>query len=72
LLCFFAALRTGAPKPPGFACAIAGVAASGTAATLYAPNCTDDSPPFVVTWYPLAILMVLAIGCLGGRLLLRW
>jgi hypothetical protein len=72
LLCFFAALRTGAPRAPGFAGAIAGVAASGIGGTFYAANCTDDSPLFVAIWYPLAILMVSTIGCLGGRLLLRW
>jgi hypothetical protein len=72
LLCFFVALRAGAPRAPGFAGAIAGVAASGIGATFYAANCTDDSPLFVATWYPLAILMVSAVGCFGGRLLLRW
>ena len=72
LLCFFAALHTGAPRAPGFAGAIAGVAASGIGATFYAANCTDDSPLFVATWYPLAILVVSTIGCFGGKLLLRW
>ena len=72
LLCFFVALRAGAPRAPGFAGAIAGVAASGIGATFYAANCTDDSPLFVATWYPLAVLMVSAVGCFGGRLLLRW
>jgi hypothetical protein len=72
LLCFFVALRAGAPRAPGFAGAIAGVAASGIGGTFYAANCTDDSPLFVATWYPLAILMVSLMGCLGGRLLLRW
>jgi hypothetical protein len=72
LLCFFAALRTGAPRAPGFAGAIAGVAASGIGATLYAANCNDDSPLFVATWYPLAIFMVSAAGSFGGSLLLRW
>src|ERR1700759_3035269 len=60
VLCFFAALRTGAPRAPGFAGAIAGVAASGIGATFYSANCTDDSPLFVATWYPLAILLVSA------------
>ena len=71
LLCFFAALRTGAPRAPGFAGAVAGVAASGISATFYTANCTDDSPLFVAIWYPLAILLVSAIGCFGGRLV-RW
>jgi len=72
LLCFLVVLRGGAPRAPGFAGAIAGVAASGIGATFYAASCTDDSPLFVATWYPLAILLVSATGCLGGRLLLRW
>ena len=71
LLCFLVALRTGAPRAPGFAGAIAGAAASGIGATFYAANCTD-SPLFVATWYPLAILLVSATGYFGGRLLLRW
>jgi hypothetical protein len=72
LLCFFLALRTGAPRAPGFAGAVAGAAATGVGATFYAANCTDDSPLFVATWYPLAILLVAATGYFGGRLLLRW
>ena len=72
LLCFFAALRTGAPRASGFAGAVAGVAASGIGATFYAANCTDDSPLFVASGRPLAILLVSAIGRFGERLLLRW
>jgi hypothetical protein len=52
--------------------AIAGLAASGIAATFYATNCTDDSPLFVVVWYPLAVGFVTLIGCLSGRRFLRW
>jgi hypothetical protein len=52
--------------------AVAGLAASGIAATFYASNCTDDSPLFVITWYPIAILIVAAVGYLIGRKLLRW
>ncbi len=72
LLCFLVVLRGGAPRAPGFAGSIAGVAASGIGATFYAANCTDDSPLFVAIWYPLAIFMVSAAGWFGGRLLLRW
>jgi hypothetical protein len=72
LACFLAALRQGAPSQPGIAGAVAGLAASGIAATFYAANCTDDSPLFVMAWYPLAILMVTAAGYVAGRTLLRW
>ena len=72
LACILLALRKGASTRPGLAGAIAGLAASGIAATFYATNCTDDSPLFVVAWYPLAIGFVTLIGCLVGRRLLRF
>ena len=69
LLC---AIRAGAPQNPALAGALAGAAAAGIAATLYATNCPDDSPLFVASWYPLATLIVVAVGALAGRRLLRW
>lgn len=72
LACLLVALREGAPANPGMAGAIAGLAASGIAATLYATNCTDDSPLFVVSWYPLAIAIVVLTGYVAGRRFLRW
>lgn len=72
LACLLLALREGAPTKPGLAGAVAGLAASGIGASLYATNCTDDSPLFVVTWYPLAIGLVVLLGFLGGRRFLRW
>jgi hypothetical protein len=65
-------LRQGAPSSPSLAGAVAGLAASGIAATLYAAFCSDDSPLFVMTWYPIAILIVTMTGYLIGRKLLRW
>jgi hypothetical protein len=72
LACLLAALREGAPSSPGLAGAVAGLAASGIAATFYAANCTDDSALFVITWYPIATLIVTTAGYLIGRTLLRW
>jgi hypothetical protein len=72
LACLLAALRVGAPSSPGLAGAVAGLAASGIAATFYAANCTDDSALFVTTWYPIATLIVATAGYLVGRKLLRW
>ena len=66
------ALRHGAPTRPGLAGAFAGVLAGALGATLYATNCTDDSPLFVLTWYSLAIAMVAAAGAVLGRKVLRW
>jgi hypothetical protein len=72
LACLLAALRASAPSNPGLAGAVAGLAASGIAATFYAAQCTDDSALFVMTWYPMATLIVTAAGYFVGRKLLRW
>uniref|UniRef100_Q07Q95 DUF1109 family protein n=1 Tax=Rhodopseudomonas palustris (strain BisA53) TaxID=316055 RepID=Q07Q95_RHOP5 len=72
LACLLLALRQGAPSNPGLAGAVAGLAASGIAATFYAANCADDSPLFVTTWYSIATLLVAAGGYLIGRRWLRW
>jgi len=66
------ALRHGAPTRPVLAGAVAGLLAGGLAATLYAANCTDDSPLFVATWYSLAIALLTAVGALIGPRVLRW
>jgi hypothetical protein len=66
------ALREGAPAHPAWTGALAGAASAGVAATIYATNCTDDSPLFVATWYPLATLIVVAAGALAGRRFLAW
>jgi hypothetical protein len=66
------AMRGGAPQNPWIAGALAGAAAAGIAATLYASNCPDDSPLFVASWYPLATLIAVAAGAFAGDRLLRW
>jgi hypothetical protein len=72
LACLLAALRQGAPSNPGLAGAVAGLVASGIAATFYAAHCNDDSPLFVMTWYLIATLVVTSAGYLIGGRLLRW
>ncbi|MDW6025167.1 NrsF family protein [Mesorhizobium sp. BAC0120] len=72
LALFILALRNAAPTRPALAGAVAGLAAGGIAATLYAAHCTDDSPLFVVTWYTLAIAMLTLAGAFGGRVFVRW
>jgi len=69
---FMLALKQAAPSNPGFCGAIAGLAASGIAAVFYASNCFDDSPLFVVLWYPIAMGAVVLTGYLVGRKWLRW
>lgn len=72
LACFLILLSDGAPRDPGLTGAVAGLAATGIAATFYALNCFDDSPLFVITWYPLATAIVVAAGYLCGRRFLVW
>lgn len=66
------AMRAGAPLHPALTGALAGVAAAGVAAMIYASSCADDSPLFVASWYPLATLVVVAAGALAGRRFLQW
>jgi hypothetical protein len=66
------ALRHGATTRPAAAGAIAGLLSAGLAATLYASHCTDDSPLFVATWYPIATALVAAVGALVGSKVLRF
>ena len=72
LVILIACLRRAAPTNPGLAGAVAGLAASGIAATFYASHCPDDSPLFVITWYGIATTMVALIGSLAGRAFLKW
>ena len=72
LAVLLAMLRSAAPASPALAGAAAGLLAAASGATLYAFHCFDDSPLFVVTWYTLAALLMVAIGALAGRRLLRW
>ena len=65
-------LRAGAPASPALAGGAAGLLAAAAAAALYAFHCFDDSPLFVVTWYALAALPVIALGAVAGNRLLRW
>jgi hypothetical protein len=65
-------LRHGAPSRPAVAGALAGLLASGLAATLYASHCTDDSPLFVAVWYTTATALVTAIGALIGSKWLKY
>jgi hypothetical protein len=69
---FLIALRNGAPENPGLSGAVAGLAAGGIAAAIYAWHCPEESSFFLATWYMLAIAIVSAVGYFAGRHLLRW
>lgn len=72
LAIFLWMLRYGAPTQPVLAGTVAGLLAGGLSATFYAAHCFDDSPLFVATWYTIAIVILAALGGLGGRLFVRW
>jgi hypothetical protein len=72
LAALIVALRAGAPLYPGLTGVMAGAAAAGVGALVYASSCPDDSPLFVVTWYPLATLICMGVGALAGRRFLAW
>jgi len=72
LAVFLVALKQAAPRNPAISGAVAGLAASSIAATFYASNCFDDSPLFVILWYPLAMGVVVLAGYLAGAKVLRW
>jgi hypothetical protein len=72
LAAVLAMLRSGAPASPARAGGAVGLLAAAAAAALYAFHCFDDSPLFVVTWYGLAALLVIALGAVAGHRLLRW
>lgn len=65
-------LRRSAPASPILAGAASGALAAAAAAVLYAFHCFDDSPLFVLTWYPLAAVPVILLGAVVGHRLLRW
>lgn len=64
--------RAAAPASPALAGAACGALAAAAAAVLYAFHCFDDSPLFVLTWYPLAAIPVIVAGAVAGHRLLRW
>lgn len=66
------ALRQGASAQPALAGAVAGLAAAGIGATLYATHCQDDSPLFMAVWYVVAVIIVSFAGAILGARLLRW
>lgn len=75
-LCPFAALlmvaRRGAPVHRALTGACAGLASAGLAIVAYSLHCTDDTAPFLATWYTLAMAIVTGLGALTFPHLVRW
>lgn len=72
LLALLFVLRRAAPWSPALAGAAAGALAWAVASAIYAFHCFDDSPLFVLVWYPMAAIPVVAAGYVMGSRLLRW
>ena len=66
------ALKCGAPANPAIAGAVGGILSAAIAATLYASHCADDSPLFVMAWYPFGFALMAALGAMIGARFLRW
>lgn len=65
-------IRIGAPTRPALAGAIAGALSGALGAAAYALACKNDGGLFVAIWYPLAILVMAALGAAIGRRALAW
>src|ERR687891_2801859 len=72
LAIFVLALRHGAPTRPAFAGAVAGLAAGGAAGPLFSPPASHGCPPFVATWYPIAIAGLALIGAATADRFAHW
>jgi hypothetical protein len=66
------AMRDFAPTNLTLAGAMAGRAAGGISAFVYALHCTDDSLPFIAVWYGPTIAFCAVLGGMAGPRLLRW
>ncbi|HEY8003716.1 MAG TPA: DUF1109 domain-containing protein [Phenylobacterium sp.] len=66
------AVRGLAPTRLWLAGLVAGGAAGGLGAAIYALACDETSAPFLAIWYTLGMALVTALGGLAGSRLLRW
>jgi hypothetical protein len=65
-------MRPLAPTRPPIAGLVAGLAAGGLAATMYALHCPEWAASFVATWYALGIVASGLLGAAVGSRVLRW
>jgi hypothetical protein len=68
----FWVLRQGASMRPRLSGAIAGLLAGGLTTALYVVHCPEDSLLYTTAWHLPAILLVVGLGGVLGRRLLRW
>jgi hypothetical protein len=72
LVILIGVMRIGAPTRPALAGAIAGSLSGALGAAAYALACKNDAGLFVAIWYPLAVLVMAALGAVIGRRALAW
>ncbi|MBV9756345.1 MAG: DUF1109 domain-containing protein [Alphaproteobacteria bacterium] len=66
------AMRGLAPTRLPLAGAVAGLAAGGAGAFVYAVHCTESGAPFLALWYTLGVVIAGLAGAALGSRLLRW
>jgi hypothetical protein len=66
------AMRGLAPTRLPLAGAVAGLAAGGAGAFVYAMHCTESGAPFLALWYTLGVAIAGLAGVALGPRLLRW
>lgn len=72
LAAIFFALASGAADRPKTAGAVAGLAAAGVGASVYALHCPEDSVLFLLAWYGLASAVMAALGAALAPRIVRW
>ncbi|AMJ59627.1 NrsF family protein [Bosea sp. PAMC 26642] len=71
-LLFLVVARRGASTDGRLTGASAGIASAGLAIMGYSLHCSDDTVPFLATWYSLAAVAVTALSMLIMPRFLRW
>lgn len=66
------ALRGLAPTRLRLTGLMAGLAAGGAGASVYALHCTESAMPFLAVWYTLGVAAAGLLGWIAGPRLLRW
>ena len=72
LIILLGVMRMGAVTRPAMAGAFVGALSGSLGALAYALACRNDAGWFVAIWYPLAIVVVAAVGATIGRRALLW
>jgi len=72
LAAILAAMRRLAPTELTRAGAAAGLMAGGFGAWVYSFHCPENGLPFLALWYSLGVVIVIALGAISGRSVLRW